>query len=93
MRETCGYQGHVCGYKPVQFISRYMDTNDYCVHGHRVALMDSGEFGPSTREEREAILLFELDRYAEYLKWRGTIQVHWNTIQPFQYRWMEVKNA
>lgn len=69
-KQTCGYQGHYCS--GVKFISRYHDTNDYCVNGRRVSLTDSGWFSDaSSTEEREAIRLFLLNEYADYLKWHS----------------------
>ena len=70
---TCGYD-HFCT-RGVQFISRYRDENDYCVGGERVRVFDNGAEPPrangkcvSTRQV-QAILLFELDKYAVYLAW------------------------
>lgn len=71
MRQECGYKGHVCGLKPVQFISRYRDQNDYCVNGVRVTLSDNGEWMRGTPEEREKVRLFALDSYADYLRSRA----------------------
>jgi hypothetical protein len=86
MRSECGYQGHVCGLNRVQFISRYRDENDYCVNGTRVSLTDSGEFN-GTPEQAEAVRLFELHRYAEYLVWRNDFRLRVGgeigEIQPF----------
>ncbi len=87
-RQECGYQGHVCGLKAVQFISRYRDENDYCVAGHRISLNDAGEFGESTPAEREAIKLFILNEYAGYIKWHVEFKAKMDatmTLQPFQY--------
>lgn len=66
--ESCGYQGHICGARPVQAISRYRDQNDYCIEGHRVTLYDDGQC-TGTQEQRRALALFLLDEYAEYLHW------------------------
>lgn len=68
--ETCGYQGHVCGDR-VQFISRYRCENDYCVSGRRVSITDDGQVRRALHGDIERIRLFELDRYAEYLRWRS----------------------
>jgi hypothetical protein len=65
--ETCGYQGHCCSSKDVQFISRYRDQNDYCVGGNRVSVYDSGEVRNGSAADYKRILLFELARYAEYI--------------------------
>jgi hypothetical protein len=58
----------------VRFLSRYRECNDYDVDGIRVSIHDDGHThafctGEATPEQREAIRLFELDRYAEYCRW------------------------
>jgi hypothetical protein len=68
----CGYHSY-CG-KGTSFISRAFGTNDYCVDGTRVSVSDSGESHACGRQitdhERESILIYELERYAEYLDLR-----------------------
>ena len=85
--ETCGYQGHVCGLKPVQFISRYRNANDYCINGKRVVLHDDGTFERGTTQDRESVQLFLLAEYSDYLRWRASMRQKFGempAIQPFQ---------
>ncbi len=81
---TCGYYGstHVCGRGlAVGFISRGFDQNDYCVGGKRVRVSDSGETRYGTDADLRAIMLYELDKYADYLRWRAA-QVWPGDYQP-----------
>ena len=69
--ESCGYQGHVCS-NSVQFISRYRDKNDYCLRGQRISVHDDGTVHSSpapTPEQLQAIRLYEIQKYADYVKW------------------------
>ena len=68
-RVECGYGGHVCGNR-VQFISRYRNENDYCVDGRRVSIHDDGTVRRAEGSDLERIRLFELGKYAEYIRWR-----------------------
>lgn len=67
----CGYHRY-CG-SETRFISRYRGISDYCVAGERVSVSDSGETRACGREatdsERQAILVFLLEEYAEYISW------------------------
>lgn len=84
--QTCGYQGHTCG-REVQFISRYRDQSDYCVSGQRISVYDDGSTSDrATPDQLQAIRLFLLNRYAEYITWRADMkQKHggdWGPLQP-----------
>lgn len=62
-RQQCSYGrdgGHCC--VGVHFISRYRQQTDYCVDGVRVSVND-GDPLP------KPIFLYELDQYADYLRW------------------------
>jgi len=84
-RQTCGYKGHVCSYNgEVQFISRYHDQNDYCVEGRRVTIGDDGTTRHAESGDVEKIRLFELERYADYLRWRRTCGFE-ALMQPFDF--------
>ncbi len=67
-RQQCSYGrngGHVC--RGVNFISRGGPgplATDYCVDGDRVRVVD-GEPLP------QPIFIWQLDQYAEYLRWRS----------------------
>lgn len=87
MNPTCGYTGHVCAVhsRAVQFISRYRDETDYCVGGHRICVLDTGEVRTvdATPEQLERIALFELEEYADYLRWHAE-QWHGSAEVPLQ---------
>ncbi len=56
----------------VKFICRYRCESDYMVDGVRVSIHDSGHahsLNGVTSAQREAIRLYELQRYAEYVQW------------------------
>jgi hypothetical protein len=88
---ACGYHGHVCSVGTVQFISRYRDANDYCVDGRRITVRDDGHaptFGHEAvaLELVERIWLWELERYAAYLRWHcEAIYLKGIQIQPFHF--------
>lgn len=79
---TCGYQGHYCA--GVKFISRYCLENDYCINGTRVHLRDTGEFN-GTKEQLDAVFLYELQKYACYLDWRAAMPQCYRETSPLPF--------
>lgn len=92
-RETCGYRGaaHYCGHPPVQFISRYRETSDYCVNGVRISIHDNGGMHSTCHEvtdaERRALWIYSLEQYADYCRWHAEQRAKhgdaWPTLAPF----------
>ncbi len=96
-QEQCGYRSmHFCQEGQVSFISRYHDTNDYCVSGRRTSLTDAGELRQGGRvvspADVEALRLFLLAEYAEYLQWHCENK-NWLTVPvvPFDHHIREVR--
>ena len=83
MPQWCGYGGHVCSERAVQFISRGFNINDYCVGGKRVQVADDGTTRNATADDLKRILLFELDQYADYIRWHVEKVSHagWSGVQ------------
>lgn len=91
-RIGCGYSGHACNFSDpnsVKFISRYHQSNDYCVGGHRVGLSDSGEWRDASEQQKQAVRWFLLTEYVNYLSWhrqaRTTIPCWPEEAQPFDH--------
>ena len=84
---TCGYNGHYCS-RGVQFISRYRDANDYCVGGERIRVFDGGTVRYGNPRHYRKILLFELDKYADYAKWNAKHRAKdptWPVLSEFKF--------
>jgi hypothetical protein len=86
MREQCGYRGlgHYCTEGKVQFISRYRETNDYCVDGRRVSIGDDGHVRHAQDGDVQRIYAFELAKHEEYLRWHAE-NVSWLQNEPFAF--------
>jgi len=93
--QTCGYQGHFCN-RGVQFISRYREENSYCVAGQRISVHDNGTVHATcaviTEAQLNAIKLYELQKYAEYVQWHvernAASKPEWRMgLQPFTFPW------
>jgi hypothetical protein len=85
---ACGYMGHVCSIGTVHFMSRYRFENDYCVDGARIGIHDDGTVKwhghTPSQEILDRILIFELERYAEYLRQRTRDSLlAFGALQPF----------
>lgn len=89
MHNTCGYNGsfHFCSKNGVAFISRYHDTNDYCVDGRRVTLRDDGSMQSEQKDDRNRIRQFEQAKYelyvAEHASYVARYGADWPEILPF----------
>jgi hypothetical protein len=82
----CGFRGlgHYCTLGKVQFISRYQETNDYCVDGRRVSVTDAGDVHHDEEGDIARIYAFELSKHQEYLRWHSE-NVSWLKNKPFKF--------
>jgi len=85
-QSTCGYTGHHCS-GSVQFISRYRGENDYCLEGRRIVISDAGMIRRGTAVDAKKVLLYELAKYAKYVKWHTEQTTPFAELQPFLLPW------